>query len=384
MDTGMIIYILVGLAIVGFVVYKLVTAKRNRRLKLLARVRGAYGVLPNREYSDTEMKKIRAYFDAVSRPGEYKVDDITWNDLDMDSVFIAMNHTHSSVGEERLYDLLRHPSFDPEDGGYVNDAQKNYIREYIQKAEDAIYEGGDYGAYLDLQSLADYWWIMEFTGNEDAFRTDSAHMFKPRYEADGSEGKLHFGPVWDFDASTGNGQKETGVQKGFNNTTFIWVDELRKNPEFLEYMKQRWQVMDAKLAGMTADGGAIDRMAAIVQASWGRDDAKWHSFKEERDMLPTRNFEEEITHMKQWIDLRRGWINENLDKLGQLTYVLTVRGEGMEERTYDIACDTMVDVYMLDTPEVEGKTFTDWTDESGAVVDFIEMDADRTLTAQFE
>jgi len=110
-----ILYILIGSVILGIIIYKLVTAKRDRRLKLLARVRGAYGVIPNREYSDTEMKKIRAYYEAVSKPDEFKVDDVTWNDLDMDSVFIAMNHTHSSVGEECLYDLLRHPSFDPEE-----------------------------------------------------------------------------------------------------------------------------------------------------------------------------------------------------------------------------------------------------------------------------
>jgi len=107
-----ILYIFIGAVILGVLIYKLVTAKKTRRLKLLARIRGDFGVLPNREYSDAEMKKIRAYFDAVKKPGEFSVDDITWNDLDMDSVFIAMNHTHSSVGEECLYDLLRHPSFD--------------------------------------------------------------------------------------------------------------------------------------------------------------------------------------------------------------------------------------------------------------------------------
>jgi len=110
-----IIYILIGAVVLGVLIYKLVTAKKNRRLKLLAKVRASFGTLPKREYSDAEMKKIRAYYDAVSSRGGYAVDDITWNDLDMDTVFIAMNHTHSSVGEECLYDLLRHPSFDTEE-----------------------------------------------------------------------------------------------------------------------------------------------------------------------------------------------------------------------------------------------------------------------------
>lgn len=37
------------------------------------------------------------------------VDDITWNDLDMDRVFMAVNQTWSSSGEEYLYGMLRTP-----------------------------------------------------------------------------------------------------------------------------------------------------------------------------------------------------------------------------------------------------------------------------------
>ena len=49
------------------------------------------------------------------------------------------------------------PSFDPDKDDYVSEAQKQYIREYIQKAEDAVFsEGEEYRDYLDLQSMADY------------------------------------------------------------------------------------------------------------------------------------------------------------------------------------------------------------------------------------
>ena len=35
------------------------------------------------------------------------MDDITWQDLDMDAIFTAMNHTASGVGEEQLHAILR-------------------------------------------------------------------------------------------------------------------------------------------------------------------------------------------------------------------------------------------------------------------------------------
>ena len=279
------------------------------------------------------------------------------------------------------------PSFDPENGGYVNDAQKKYIRDYVQKAEGGIYgEAGNYADYLDLKSMADYWWIMEFIINEDAFGTDSQHMFKPRYEADGSEGKLHFGPLWDFDACLGNGQKETALEPGFNNTTFIWMDEMRKKPEFREVLKERWQVLDGALEELVQDGGALDRTAAIIRNSWYRDEAKWHSFKEERDMLPNRNFEEEMTHIKTWINLRREWVAQHLDDLDVLTFNATFRGEGVTEVTHQVAAWSNIDVYMYyeTDPEVEGKTFKGWALEDGTLVESVIADHDVVLTAQYE
>ena len=279
------------------------------------------------------------------------------------------------------------PSFDPEDDGYVNDAQKDYIRAFIQRAEDAVYsEGGGYGEYLDLQSLADYWWIMEFAVTEDAFYTDSQHLFKKRFEPDGSEGKLHFGPLWDFDASTGNGQAETAQETGFGNTTFPWMDELRKKPEFREVLKERWRELDAKLEELVRAGGELDRMAAALKGAWYRDEARWHAYKEERDMLPKRSFEEETEHLRQWIRLRREWIGGHLEDLGVLTFTVTFRGEGMEEASFDVPAYQGFDpfFYIEEAPEAEGKEFIGWAAEDGAPAEYFVIERDTVLTAVYQ
>ncbi len=282
------------------------------------------------------------------------------------------------------------PSFNPEDG-YHNDAQKNYIRTYIQQAEDAIFaedgtaEGKSYADYLDLQSLADYWWSMEFSANGDAFRTDSAHMFKKRTEADGSEGKLHFGPLWDFDDAWGCAMIEATQTIGFNNTYFLWIDELRKKPEFREVLQERWLVLDAKLEELVREGGALDQMASQIRDAWYRDDARWHDSHEEDGTTAGRSFDEEIELIRTWINLRREWISSHMDRLGIITCTLTVRGDGTAEETYQLSCDTYIDVFDISVPEAEGKSFTGWLTEDGTPADnFILMDRDMTLTAVFE
>ena len=282
---------------------------------------------------------------------------------------------------------LMNPSFDPDDDGYENDFQKQYIRDYIQQAEDAVYsDDGSYADYLDLQSLGYYWWIMEFVVNEDAFYTDSQHLFKPRFEADGSEGKLHFGPLWDFDASSGNGQLETTRETGFGNTSFPWMEELRKKAEFRDVLKDRWLVLDAKLEELVRAGGALDRMAAVVRDSWYRDEEKWHAFKEERDMLPKRSFEEETEHIRQWINLRREWIREHMDDLGTLTFTVTFRGEGVKETSFDVPAFQRLNpyFYMEEAPVAEGKEFIGWETEDGSLAEYLIIEQDTVLTAGYE
>ena len=277
------------------------------------------------------------------------------------------------------------PSFNPEETEVVSDAQKEYIRAYIQQAEDAVFAGDGYANYLDLQSLADYWWLMEFSANGDAFRTDSAHMFKKRTEADGSEGRLHFGPLWDFDDAWGNTMTEVIQVVGFNNTFFLWTDELRTRPEFREVLLERWQVLDAKLEELVREGGALDGMAAEIRNAWSRDDLRWHASHEEDDTDVGRDFGEEIEALRSWIRLRREWISGHPERLGLVSCAFTVRGEGVEEQTYMVSVDSYVSVYDIPEPEVEGKVFVGWALEDGTFAnDFVWADKDITLTAVFE
>lgn len=69
-----------------------------------------YGVLPQREYKPGQLDVISRYF-VKHREGFY-IDDITWNDLNMDEVFKKMNYTYSAAGEEYLYYTLRKPCMD--------------------------------------------------------------------------------------------------------------------------------------------------------------------------------------------------------------------------------------------------------------------------------
>ncbi len=82
--------------------------------KIKLRLMKEWGDVPEEEYTAEKMTSLKAYYQSIMDPN-LDIDDITWNDIDMDEIFMLMNNTQCSVGEEYLYALLRKPSYSNEE-----------------------------------------------------------------------------------------------------------------------------------------------------------------------------------------------------------------------------------------------------------------------------
>ena len=83
--------------------------------KLKSRLTRAFGQAPHVYYHSGDMNHIRSYYDRARDEDPNLIDDITWNDLDMDSVFQKINLGLSSCGESYLYYTLRNPALHEDD-----------------------------------------------------------------------------------------------------------------------------------------------------------------------------------------------------------------------------------------------------------------------------
>ena len=85
-------------------------SKKEEEQKLKSKIEKNFGKNCDTELTADEILNIKKYYEYTisKRNGEY-IDDITYNDLNMDSVFMDMNNTYSSVGETYLYSTLRMP-----------------------------------------------------------------------------------------------------------------------------------------------------------------------------------------------------------------------------------------------------------------------------------
>ena len=106
MPIPVIIAIILAVIITPFIMV------RNKERELVRRIEREFGSKP--DFTDYELASIKSYYEYVCSytDTEAFVDSITWNDLDMDEVFKRINATHTSVGEEYLYNALHEIRFD--------------------------------------------------------------------------------------------------------------------------------------------------------------------------------------------------------------------------------------------------------------------------------
>jgi translation initiation factor 2 beta subunit (eIF-2beta)/eIF-5 len=104
------VYILIAVAVLMLIERRHETSRRNAEKEKL---KSQWGMPVTKEIPTEVYETIPHYFEHTKTADV--IDDITWHDLDMDRVFLQMNHTSSSVGREYLYRLLRTPSFDMEE-----------------------------------------------------------------------------------------------------------------------------------------------------------------------------------------------------------------------------------------------------------------------------
>ena len=78
--------------------------------------------------------------------------------------------------------------------------------------------GKHYGEYMDIDAAIDYYWVQEISSNGDAYNSSSTYLYKER------NGKLFWGPLWDFDyVAWGNVDTRT---TGFDKTNATWFEKL--------------------------------------------------------------------------------------------------------------------------------------------------------------
>lgn len=103
-------YIIAMIAALVLVAAKVIYDEREYKFRIEREWKRKWGSIPEEEYTQEQMEALAKYFRMQNEKNS--IDDITWNDLNMDTLYAVMNQTCCCAGEEYLYKMLRTPLFD--------------------------------------------------------------------------------------------------------------------------------------------------------------------------------------------------------------------------------------------------------------------------------
>lgn len=98
--------------------------------KRLQEIYAGYGKYPERTYGAEELAHISMYYQKHRTADQ--IDDITWNDLNLDAIYQRLNTCLSAAGDEYLYYRLRTPAKDVDELLYL----EKRIRFFMENAKE--------------------------------------------------------------------------------------------------------------------------------------------------------------------------------------------------------------------------------------------------------
>ncbi len=309
---------------------------------------------------DLEDEDVMDSTDEPTITGGYLLSLFPYNYKDENVTFTTKNDVEFTIES---------PEFEDRE---VNEAQVNYITNYVQSVEDAIYgkdfcleDGTSYKDLMDVTSAVYYYWMQEFSMNGDGFISGSTYLYKER------NGKLFWGPLWDFDYVAWGSTEYDGLQtEGWCHTNSMWFARLFKDETFANAVKETWPIIREKMVELVKEGGQLDKYKEQMEITarynfekWGMSDIGfwWDDYYGESEESPATQltYDEEIERLREWINLRIDWVDENVDSLEPREATLKFVVDGQEYATRTVSAgDCLTD--MPQSPEKEGYVFIGW------------------------
>jgi len=263
-------------------------------------------------------------------PDENSGDNLTGGYIFKIDYYDGSNSWESSFppmgyADKKVYFVYCYPK--PED---ISSTQKTYLRNFVKDFETVIYspntptQKAQLETYLDEDSFIDYFLLNELARNVDGYKK-SAYFYKDK---DGNDGRIHAGPVWDFDwawkninecyfgATDGSGWAFLVHQCNNWPTPPTWMNKLLADRSFARKTADRYFTLRETILSESYLYGYIDSVATVLDAAQNRHYSKWQILGQnvgapEVDAQPT-TYAGEVAKFKKWIGTRLRWLDMNI------------------------------------------------------------------------
>jgi spore coat protein CotH len=208
----------------------------------------------------------------------------------------------------------------------ITSSQKTYIKNYMDEFETVMNSPAytdltnGYPKYIEESSFIDFFIVNELSKNVDAYRL-STYLYKDKIT---KGGKLHVGPVWDYDiawhnCNYGNAFDPSGWQYEQPDTVFpspTWWARFMQDPNFDNKLYCRWLELRQGILATNYLYNYIDATAAELNEAQQRNFIQWptlgaYIFPNPQSQI-NANYLSEITDLKNWITNRISWLDTHI------------------------------------------------------------------------
>jgi hypothetical protein len=207
------------------------------------------------------------------------------------------------------------------DGDDLLPVQRDYIKNYMRQFSLAlananfITQPDSYHNYIDVNSFVDHMISTELAKNVDGY-VYSTYLYKDKTS---KGGKLHMGPLWDFDLGYGNVDYMANSQFApgwtYNDLyRMFWFRRLMTDPYVEGKFSCRWHELRQSFLSDNNITKTIDSLALVLNESQQRNFNKWNILGVYvwPNQYVGATYADEINFLKEWIMDRVNWVDANL------------------------------------------------------------------------
>ena len=171
----------------------------------------------------------------------------------------------------------------------------------------ALYENEDILEWIDLDDYLLYYWVQEFSKNEDGNYARSVFFTWTKGEP------IHFGPLWDFDLAFGNASRENNQNpedwyiRQYRLNFYIVNNHLVDSASTVYWMEHRHifnELIDS-----------IPLYRTIIEQAVKNEYSRWPIIKNTENWAlkdPYDSYDEAVEAMVDWMKKRYQWIDEKI------------------------------------------------------------------------
>jgi len=234
------------------------------------------------------------------------------NILKNDTTFLVEKESDKKIDSPFFRSSLGH-AFHVKSPKNPSEETINLVRNHLSDFEYVImhYDSSDSGKiaeWLDMEDFLIYYWVQEFSKNEDGNFARSIFMTWQK------GGKIRFGPLWDFDISFGNESYEQN--RGYEDLyirSFRWFKYIFMDPAIRTATRRYWHE-NREVFHALADSVPLYR--SIIAEALENEYRRWPIMKNTENWALKDSYEdydEAVQTMLDWMEDRYNWIENALE-----------------------------------------------------------------------